>query len=132
MPRKAVLTEEERRQHQREAMQRWREKQKSKPKQQKPQKSLFPPSEQNEPLPGEADPAIIAAYLNQKHGFSVVVGEYRQGRKVIIAERLRHSDIDAPCFRLKVTQYYFFHSMGELQNYALKNKIPLETNRRKE
>ena len=131
MPRKAVLTEEERRQHQREAMQRWREKQKSKPK---PQKSLFPPSESVtlEPLPGEADPAIIAAYLNEKHGFSVVVGEYRQGKRVIIAERLRHSDLDAPCYRLKVTQYYFFHSMGELHNYALKNKIPLETNRRKE
>jgi len=131
MPRKAVLTEEERRQHQREAMKRWREKQKAKPK---PQKSLFPPSEQNEPLPGEADPAITAAQINERYHFSVIIGQFKRGRKTVIAERIGGKaapDIEKR-YRLKTTVYEYFSSEGELQRYCLRNKTPLETNRRKE
>lgn len=128
MPRKAVLTEEERKQHQREAMKRWREKQKAKPKQQKPKKNLFPPPEEHDFATEKADPATIAAWINERHGFSEILGEYRRGSRTIIAERLKHTDFDSACYRLKETRYVFFSSRAELQTYAEKNRIKLRYN----
>ena len=134
MPRKkaAPLTEEEKRERRREYQRRYLAKKAAREGKPPPkQKTLFPPSEiAIETLLSGADPAITSAYLNEKHGYSVIVGEYRRGKKTVIAERLRskaNPDSDRQ-YRLKITAYEYFWSLAELKMYCLRNKIPLTYN----
>ena len=131
--RTAPLTEEEKRERQREYQRRYLEKKAAKEGKPPPkQRTLFPPSEctLTEPLPVGADPAATAAIMNEKHGYSVIVGEARRGKKTVIAERLRgktNPESDGQ-YRLKITAYEYFGSLGDLKMYCLRNKIPLTYN----
>lgn len=137
MPRKraAPLTANEKKERQREYQRRYLAKKAAREGKAPPkQKSLFPPSEQNELSIRGDDPAITAAQINERYHFSVIIGQFKRGRKTVIAERIGGKaapDIEKR-YRLKTTVYEYFSSEGELQRYCLRNKIPLETSRRKE
>ena len=120
MPRpKSNLTEEERKEKHREALRRYYQRQKElKKRGNEPEASSIVKATESE----------TAAAMNEKYGFSDIIGEYRRGDKVIIAEHLKRRDSSKPNYRLKTVTYEFFHSKGELQNYTLKKKIPIQIN----
>lgn len=127
MPKKRAvpLTLEEKRAKQREYQRRYTEKKALEQGKPLPRRLV---SSDSPTIPDATDPATIAALINQRFGYSQIIGEYHRGGKTVIAERLKHTDSDTQRFRLKVTVYTFFSSEGELKNYTLKNKIPIQYN----
>ena len=75
-----------------------------------------------EPYP---DSAIIAAALNQRHGFSVIVGEGRgKGGKTVIVE---HISVDGiPVYRVKRTTYSFHRSRDAALEAAKKHGVKIQ------
>ena len=133
MPREKAtpLTEDEKRERQREYQRRYLAKKAAREGKPPPkQKTLFPPSEQNELSIRGDDPAVTAAQINEKYHFSVIIGQFKRGRKTVIAERIGGKaslELDKR-YRLKITTYEFFGSEAELKLYCLRNKIPLSYN----
>ena len=68
--------------------------------------------------------AVIAAKVNEKYKYSVIVGEYHSGNIHNIAERIKRKE-DARPYRLKTVKYVFSSSKQELDEYCKENKVKL-------
>ena len=69
----------------------------------------------------ETKDSVQAAWTNQNHGFSVIIGEQHEKNLHRIAERMAGMG----GIRLKTVGYLYFRSEGELVNYCLSHKIRL-------
>ena len=69
---------------------------------------------------------LIASRLNEREKFSVVIGEYRHGNTVSIAEKMRFYEVETGKYRLKLVQYHFFPTRDALEAFCDRHKIPIE------
>lgn len=123
----------------REQMRAWRQKNKFEIAEKRRQKSaeqrerakaelLSPPLESYSCY--DSEPSTAAARINQQCNFTIVIGEYHSGtsNKHCILEQLR-SDFGKPVFRLKVTEYYQFHSAEDAERWSKEHRMQLSSSR---
>lgn len=70
----------------------------------------------------ESGDSAQAARINQKYGFSVVIGEHHRKNVHHIAERMAAPEP----FRLKAVSYYYFCSEEDLIAFCVEHKIKLD------
>ena len=93
--------------------------------------NLYPPPEEMlEESFSDGKEAVSAALVNEKYGFTKIIGLCRNGNQVVIAEKITgkaNPDLKKR-YRLKTTTYKYFSTDGALKLYCLKNKIPIQYN----
>lgn len=76
------------------------------------------------------DPAMMAAVMNEKYGYSTICADSHWENRVVIVEKMRqrnlNSDEHFKPFRIKVTQYYFSNNMEGVRKWAKDHKIKLK------
>lgn len=93
--------------------------------------NLYPPPEEvlQESF-SDGKEAVMAALVNEKYGFTKIIGLCRTGQQIVIAEKITgkaNPDLKKR-YRLKTTTYKYFSTDGALKLYCLKNKIPIQYN----
>lgn len=76
------------------------------------------------------DPAMMAAVMNEKYGYSTICADSHWENRVVIVEKMRQRNLDSDehfkPFRIKVTQYYFSNNMEGVRKWAKDHKIKLK------
>ena len=98
------------------------EKQRQKAKEQREQAKselIFPPDESC--LKYDSEASMRAAVINQKFGFSQIIGEWHSDKqaKHTILEKIGTD------YRLKITTYFFFKTEQEAEEYCITHRMKL-------
>lgn len=69
---------------------------------------------------------LIATRINEREGYTTIVGEARADNRIWIAEKMKTYKIGAARYRLKAVTYFYFSTRDALETFCNSKKIPID------